>query len=533
MSDGVVLVGLSGSGKSTVGRLVAGRLGRPFVDTDELVAQRVGEPASSYLQRAGEAAFREAEARAVAEAVRQPGAVIAVGGGAPDDPLNRWQLWAHGTVAWLRAEDEVLIARLAKDLEPRPMLAGEPAARLAELGARRAPFLGAADLEIGAAPPPEQVAEAIVEGLRQNRSRGRRLFDAEIVRHHPQGPATARIVMGVDLDEEAIRDALSAVPHPQPSVVVDRAVAERHPSLIEALPPGRCLTIRGGERTKRMRSLEGLLEWLAAGGTERGAPLIAVGGGTVGDLAGTAAALYSRGIPLVHVPTTWLAQADSAIGGKVAVNLAGAKNAAGAFWPPVAVIADVVTLRTQSVARRRDGMAESIKAALIGDPGLWRLIGRRGKAALRTDEAARYAIVERAARLKLAVCDRDPFEAGERRTLNLGHTIGHALEVESRYRLRHGIAVTLGLRAVTVFAAGRGADPELSPNLDELLATLGFPLRRTLEPQALRQALSSDKKRAHGRQRWILPMAVGRVIEVDAVGEPELDAALRSIAVEF
>ncbi|HLY36008.1 MAG TPA: bifunctional shikimate kinase/3-dehydroquinate synthase [Candidatus Limnocylindria bacterium] len=529
MPDGVVLIGLSGSGKSTVGRIVAERLGRPFLDTDDLIAQRIREPAAGYLRRAGEPAFREAEARAVDEAVRQPGAVIAAGGGAPDDPLNRWQLWSHGTVVWLHAPDEVLLARLARDRQPRPMLAGDPAARLAQLDAQRSPFLRAADLETDAAAPSERVANAILECVRRQTPGGRRLFDADVARRHPIGPTTTRIVMGLDLDRVAIHEALGAVQHPGPSIVVDRAVAERHLSLMATLPAGRCLAIRGGERAKRLRRLEELLEWLSAGGAERRAPLIAVGGGTVGDLAGTAAALYARGIPLVHVPTTWLAQADSAFGGKVAIDLAGAKNAAGVFWPPAAVIVDVATLRTQTVARRRDGMAESLKAALIGDPILWKLIGRRGAAALRTDEAARYAIVEQAARLKLAICERDPFESDERRALNLGHTIGHALEVESRYRLSHGIAVALGLRAVAAIAAGRGADPELSPALDGLLATLGFPQRRAFEPRAVRDAIRGDKKRTHGRQRWILPMAIGEVTEVDDVTDAELERALRAI----
>nr|MBA2631990.1 3-dehydroquinate synthase [Chloroflexota bacterium] len=280
---------------------------------------------------------------------------------------------------------------------------------------------------------------------------------------------------------------------------------------------------------KRLRSVERILEWLAAQRVERGTPLVAVGGGTIGDLAGTAAALFARGLPLVQVPTTWLAQADSAIGGKVAVDLSGTKNAVGAFWPPVAVIADVAALRSLPVRLRRDGMAESIKAAMIGDPALWLLLEERGPKALRADEPARYAIMERSARLKLGVCQRDPFESGERRTLNLGHTIGHALEIESRYRLAHGAAVALGLRAVAAIGARRGADPQLAPRLDALLSRLGFVLRRSFDGGVVRAAMLGDKKRHAGRQRWILPMEVGRVIEVDDVTDAEVGRALRVI----
>ncbi|MEZ4598068.1 MAG: 3-dehydroquinate synthase family protein [Chloroflexota bacterium] len=218
--------------------------------------------------------------------------------------------------------------------------------------------------------------------------------------------------------------------------------------------------MEAGELAKRLPAVERLLESASALRAERGDAWVAVGGGTTGDLVGTAAALYLRGAPLVQLPTTWLALSDSALGGEVAVDLAHAKNAVGAFWPPVAVIGDVFTLRTLSVELLRDGLAEVIKSAIIGDPWLWALLETRGPAALGTDagappdEAARYAMVERSMRLKLGVVDRDPFERGERRTLNLGHTLGHALEIESGYALPHGQAVVLGLRAVTAIAEG-------------------------------------------------------------------------------
>ena len=198
--------------------------------------------------------------------------------------------------------------------------------------------------------------------------------------------------------------------------------------------------------------------------------------------------------------------------------------------PPVAVLSDVAALRSLPLSLRRDGMAESVKSALIGDAALWRLIEDRGAAALRDDEPARYAVLERSARLKLAVCERDPFETGERRTLNLGHTIGHALEVESDYRLRHGSAVALGLRGVATIARARGADPELPERLDAVLAGLGFRLRRSFDARTVREAMLADKKRRAGRQRWIVPMEIGQTVEIDDVTDRELDHALRTIA---
>lgn len=510
---GIVLVGMPGSGKSTVGRLVASRLGREFIDTDALFEAQHGTPVPAYLADHGEPAFRDAEAAIVADACSRPRAVIGVGGGAVVDPLNRWALWHHGIVVWLDAAPDALVGRLERDPVDRPTLRPYSAERVAVVLAQRAPFYRAADVRLAAAGDASAVARDLLLAIRAGVA-GRRLYDAEMERHHPIGPAAGRVVIGTDLPLEGLL--------PEGVAVVDRRLALD-------VPVRARLAVRGGERAKRLRTLERILEWLAEQRVERGEALLAVGGGTVGDLAGTASALFNRGLPLAHVPTTWVAMADSAIGGKVAVDLAGAKNAVGAFWPPVAVVADVARLRTLPVGLRRDGMAESVKSALVGDPALWRLLEHRGAAALRADEAARHAIVERSARLKLAVCERDPFERGERRTLNLGHTAGHALEVASGYRLRHGSAVALGLRVAAAIATGRGADPELAPRLDELLGRLGFRLTQELDPDAVRAAMLTDKKRRAGRQRWILPMEIGRVAEADDVSEAELKRALAVI----
>jgi 3-dehydroquinate synthetase len=183
------------------------------------------------------------------------------------------------------------------------------------------------------------------------------------------------------------------------------------------------------------------------------------------------------------------------------------------------------------VDRRRDGIAECLKAGLVGDPLLWQLIEERGVAALKgEDPAAVYAMTERAVRIKLDIVDRDPFESGERRKLNLGHTLGHALEIESGYTLAHGAAVALGLRAVARIATRRGAQADLAARLDATLSALGFGLHRSFDRTAVIAALGSDKKRERGVQRWILPMAVGEVVEVDDVTDAELDDALRTIA---
>lgn len=522
MGRGLVMVGLPGSGKSSVGRTVARRLGRPFHDTDELIERRSGMPAHEYLRRQGEPAFRALERSVLDEACADPGAVVATGGGALIDPLNRWRLWEHGRAIWLQADMDVLLQRLASSRTPRPLLDGDPAGKLAQQAEERAPFYRAADVTVAASDPVSDVIEATVSAARAPVTPGRRLFDGLEPRNHVIGPSHARVVLGRDL-AGASRDVLAEIGG-TPTLVVDHRAMAHTPSV-----GGRCLPIRGGERAKRLRSLERIHEWLAAAGAERSDPLVAVGGGTVGDLAGLVAATYARGVPFVAVPTTWLAQLDAAIGGKVAVDLAAGKNLVGAFWPAWAVLADVAALRTLPRARLRDGLAEAAKAGIIGDPVLWRLVAERGHDALRGDEAVRHAITERAVRLKLGVVRRDPFERGERRVLNLGHTIGHALEAAAGYRLPHGDAVALGMRAVAVIAAGRGGEAEVSDALDDVLASLGFRLTHRFDPAAVRANIRTDKKRSAGRQRWLLPMAIGRVEEADNVTDDELSRALRAI----
>lgn len=535
MPDAIVLVGLSGSGKSSVGRQVASRLGRPFLDLDDAITRRTGSTPARLIETEGEAVFRAIEAAEVQAAVTVPDVVIATGGGAVIDPLSRWTLWRAGVSVWLDGPDERLVERVSRHTETRPLLSGDPASRLARQRADREPFYAAADVRLTTDGSARSIAGRVIQAARSDRPRGRVLFDARVRRDHPQGAREARVTYGRDL-VPVLGELVAPHSTGQPVVVADERVAAALPGHLAALPGSRRLTMEAGERAKRLPAVERLLEAASALRAERGDAWVAAGGGTTGDLVGTAAALYLRGVPLVQLPTTWLALSDSALGGKVAVDLSGAKNAAGAFWPPVAVIGDVATLRTLPVPLLRDGLAEVIKSAVIGDPWLWQLLETRGDAALgsddpdtEVDEAARYAMVERSMRLKLGVVDRDPFEQGERRTLNLGHTLGHALEIESDYRLPHGQAVVLGLRAVTAIAEGRGAAPHLAERIDTLLARLGYTLTREFDVRAVKSALGTDKKRVAGRQHWILPLDIGTVVDVDDVTEAELDRAIARI----
>lgn len=527
MTDNVVLVGLPGSGKSKVGRAVAHRLGRPFVDLDAEFHTTHGHTPAQHIERYGEASFRALEAQLARTA--RSGCVIATGGGAVIDPLTRWELWHSGLVVWLDAPDHVLLDRLAHSATPRPLAGNREA--LAALRTQRTRFYAAADLKLDATATLDDKITAIRAALESGVPAARTLYRAQVRRDHPMGPRTATILMGHGFDTAALTALVAEHSAGAPVVVVDRNVAAAQPDLTTAFGAERQLVIDAGEQNKRPGAAEAMCEFAAQQRAERKDAWVALGGGTTGDLAGFAAAIYLRGAPLIQVPTTLLAMSDSAIGGKVGADLAAGKNLVGAFWPPVAVVADTAALTTLTRPQLLDGLAECIKSAIIGDAWLWDLIVARAHGAVDgKDPAALYAIAERSAALKIGVVDRDPFEDGERKNLNLGHTIGHALELESGFQLTHGAGVVLGMRAVTALAVSRGiADPELASSLDSLLQQLGYAMTRRFDPVRVREALTRDKKVSAGTLTWILPTAIGHVTQVRDVTPAEIDAALAVI----
>lgn len=288
-------------------------------------------------------------------------------------------------------------------------------------------------------------------------------------------------------------------------VVADERVLALHPLPVDAPR----LALPGGEAAKTLAGLERVIGALVAEGLDRQGVVVAFGGGTILDVAGFAAAVYLRGIPWVAVPTTLLAQVDAAHGGKTAIDHPAAKNLVGAFHPPAEVLCDTDLLRTLPAREVRSGLAEVVKHAVIGAPGLLDRAGR--------DDPATF--VEEAAAVKLAIVARDPRERGERRLLNLGHTLGHAYERASGYALSHGEAVALGLRAACRIAARHCGFRE-GAAVEAALDRCGLPSRGSLPFEVLSGALAHDKKRAGRSLVWVLPVALGDVRVFDDVPLP-------------
>ncbi|HET6342826.1 MAG TPA: 3-dehydroquinate synthase family protein, partial [Gemmatimonadota bacterium] len=286
--------------------------------------------------------------------------------------------------------------------------------------------------------------------------------------------------------------------------------------------------LAAGEAAKSTAGLERVWRALRDQGADRDTPALILGGGAAGDVGGMAAATFKRGIPLALFPTTLLAQVDAAIGGKNAIDLDGLKNAVGSFHPPVLVGADLVCLLTLPEREWRSGWAEVVKAGLIGDPDLLDLCEREASALLARRLDVLEEAVARAIHVKVQVVDEDPRETGRRRVLNLGHTLGHAVEAAGRGRWTHGEAIAMGLVAEARMGERIGiTEAGVASRIERALAALGLPAvpDADLEAADLLDALRHDKKRAGGKLHVPIPVRAGEVT-IAELGETELQAAL-------
>ncbi|MBD3292093.1 MAG: 3-dehydroquinate synthase [Armatimonadia bacterium] len=536
-AEAIALTGFMGTGKTTVGRTLAGRLGLEFVDTDEIIEDAAGRTIPEIFADEGEGRFREAETRALLRALEVPGRVISTGGGILLRPQNLEALREAGPVICLTADPATILERTGDD-ENRPLLqVADPAQRIAELLSERSECYAQADRHVSTdGRDPEAVVDAVIEALRES-PRGRWHVGASTdiplrLSHTSYQISVARGVLSelgriVPPVEDGVRAAL---------VSTDRIGPLYADTAREALEAAgwdvSVLTVPDGEASKQVAVAAELWEQMAASGLDRGSTVFALGGGVVGDLAGFAAATYMRGISLVHLPTSLLAQVDSSIGGKTAVDLGAGKNLVGAFHQPAAVVTDVATLATLPDAELRSGLGEIIKHACCFDAEMFAFLGERREAVLGGDGACLEYLVARNCQIKAQVVEQDPHEAGLRAVLNYGHTVGHALErAADEWSLRHGEVVGAGIVAEARAAVWLGlADEECASRQEALVAAYGLPteVRGVSQERAL-QALERDKKIQAGRLRMPLVTEIGSFEIIENVNLDIVRRALLSV----
>lgn len=527
----IFLSGLSGSGKSTVGRLLAQQLGRPLLDVDALVEEEYGERIPAIFAQHGEEYFRACESRALEQATRVEGAIIATGGGIIVRPENRQLMATHGLRIWLQVSPQHALQRLQQQHEAahacgmvpevRPLLTGpDPRANLQRLLEQRADWY--AEAEIICATEGKSVVQVVQELIAMVISRDRGSDVPPIIRHVNIGSGYDTVVdwgglgrLASYLEQLHLPKRIFLIADSNLARLYGKAVLEQ---LRQAGYEPLLYTIPAGEASKSQQQLNALYDWLLEQHAERSEALIALGGGVTGDLVGFVAATYLRGVPLIQVPTSLLAQVDSAIGGKTGINHPRGKNLIGAFYHPRLVLADPATLLTLPPRERTEGWAEIVKYGIILDAELFAQLEEHAQT-LRNfthpPAALLCQIIARCIELKVDTIEQDERDQGQRAILNYGHTIGHAIENVAGYgEWLHGEAVSLGMVVAAMLAqqAGMFAQEDMMRQ-NALLEALGLPIayHGSISVEAVLAATQLDKKVAGKRIRWIMPRRIGEV----------------------
>ena len=501
----LVFIGFMGAGKSKA-LVAAAERGLAVVDADELVAAELGAPIEEFFEREGEAAFRDRESAVVGELLaRADGDAIALGGGSVLAESVREQLARH-LVVWLDVDVETAWQRTRDSNRP---LASDRE-RFARLHRERRPVY-------------ESLADAILPAERELVRRALPALTAMI--GMPSGRmAWARSASG-EYPAYVGRGLIAAGLWPLAGrrfAITDSTVGPLHGDALEPLAAR--IEIEPGEQAKTMGEAEGILRTLAVSGMTRSDHIAALGGGVVGDLAGFCASSYQRGVAIVHAPTTLVAQVDSAYGGKTGVDLPEAKNYVGSYHQPAGVVADPYLLETLPAAELAAGFGEVVKTALIAGGDLW----ERVRAIARLDAGDLDQVIFDCVRTKLEVVGADERDAGRRQTLNLGHTVGHAIETATGYaRYRHGEAVGLGLLAILELSSA----PGLRAEVGALLQRHGLPT--TLAPEVdvgeVLAAIERDKKRTADGVDFVLLERPGEPVTGARIEADRVRAAVQDL----
>lgn len=502
----IFLYGPPGTGKSTVGKKLAGNLKLPFIDLDRVIETNAGIPIPQIMEQQGETAFRDLESAALKNLLNEKESVIALGGGALLRDENRAFAERNGRIILLMAELKTLLERLSIGSGNRPLLVGDLREKLTSLLAKRGDHYNSFPLIVH------------VDGKTAEQNAHR----AQVVlgRHHLSAMGEYDVVVGQIGNLSYMQN---------PIIVTDENVAIFHLEKMKAVLQDagfepKSVIVPAGEKHKNLETISYLWKSFLENGLDRKSTVITLGGGVIGDMAGFAASTYMRGIAWVSVPTTLLSMVDASLGGKTGFDLPEGKNLIGSFYPPKLVLADPQLLKTLPEAELISGMAEVVKHGIISDPELFSLCAR----GLDWVKNNLDEIVKRAMAVKIKIIEEDPYEKGFRAALNLGHTVGHAVELVSKFNLRHGEAIAIGMVAEARYSARVGlAGVGLVDAITESLNALGLPIHipEDMPREEIIRAMRVDKKKNANAIRFALPIEIGKV-ELVAVRVTDLELVL-------
>ncbi|AZP11440.1 bifunctional shikimate kinase/3-dehydroquinate synthase AroKB [Undibacterium parvum] len=543
MQGSIFLVGLMGSGKTTVGRALAKKLNKRFIDTDHEIEARTGVSIPVIFEVEGEASFRQREAEVVKDLTAQDGVVLATGGGAILDEASRRFLHERGTVIYLRAGINSILQRTRHD-KNRPLLrTADPRKKLEELEAQREPLY-------------QQIAHLVIETGRPNVQflvqsiltqlafiPGALSSENVLLMQQQASFQTLRVELGERSYPIAIGASLLAssdvlrqhIKGQRVAVVTNTVVAPLYLAALEERlrDLGKqviSIILPDGEEHKTWASLMLIFDALLEAKCDRKITLLALGGGVIGDMTGFAAASYMRGVPFVQIPTTLLSQVDSSVGGKTGINHPLGKNMIGAFYQPQAVIADTATLNTLPDRELSAGLAEVIKHGAIIDAAFFEWIESHILQLRSKDpESLAYAI-SRSCEIKADVVRQDEREGGLRAILNFGHTFAHAIESGLGYgKWLHGEAVGCGMVMAADLSCRMGYIDYVSKiRVQKLVEAAGLPsIAPDLGESRWLELMEVDKKNENGQIKFILLKPLGAPI-ITGVPKETLLACLRA-----
>jgi shikimate kinase/3-dehydroquinate synthase len=520
----IVLTGFMGTGKTTVGKLLADYLNYRFIDTDELIETHNKRSISDIFQELGEDAFREMERAIVREIAELDGVVISTGGRLMLDPENVNALSNNSRVLCLVATPDEILVRVEEDQEhKRPLLSvPNPKQRIVELLQERDDKYRRFPQIVTDEKKPTDIAKGLVEFINTR--------PKSLTVENPQN--SYEYVVGAGLlpflrQLTGIEDEIV--------IITDEIVNALYGPSCSSI--GRIIEIPAGRQNKSLVTVQSVYDQLLDKGFDRSGTIISLGGSVVGDIAGYVAATYMRGVNFIQCPTSLIAMVDTSVGGKTSLDLPQGKNMIGVYKQPTRVIADVATLQTLPQVDFASGMAEVIKHGLIAESNLLEQV-EQGHWAKNWDRSPSYIgelqkLVAQAIQVKINIVQADPFEQGQRSILNLGHTFAYAIEQVSKNAYRHGEAVGMGLVAAANLSARLGfCDISLQERIDGILESVNIPARipSHIKPDALLQAMQHDKKKRAGQLRFILMRGIGQAFVSDEVSVREIRDTLSAVS---